>query len=99
MELMVNLQVTRISAYGFVLDGNRLLLCRLSGHVLDAGKWTLPGGAIEFGEAPEAAMAREVEEETGLRVVSAGLAGVDLLEDIGVAELVRSAWPMILRSA
>ena len=28
--------------------------------------WTLPGGGIEFGEAPDIAVAREVEEETGL---------------------------------
>lgn len=74
---MEDLQVTRISAYGLVFDGNRLLLCRLSGDLPDAGKWTLPGGGIEFGEAPEAAMIREVEEETGLQVVSAGLAGID----------------------
>ena len=43
----------------------------------EAGKWTLPGGGIEFGEDPEAAMIREVEEETGLHVSSAGLAGID----------------------
>lgn len=28
--------------------------------------WTLPGGGIEFGEAPDRAVVREVEEETGL---------------------------------
>jgi 8-oxo-dGTP pyrophosphatase MutT (NUDIX family) len=39
--------------------------------------WTLPGGGIEFGEHPEAAMVREVEEETGLIVSAVGLAGID----------------------
>lgn len=39
--------------------------------------WTLPGGGIEFGESPESGMIREVEEETGLIVSSAGLAGID----------------------
>ena len=73
---MSHVFVTRISAYGLVCDDDRLLLCRLSGGMSEAGKWTLPGGGIEFGEDPEAAMIREVEEETGLRVSSAGLAGI-----------------------
>ena len=32
------------------------------------GQWTLPGGAVEIGETLEASVAREMEEETGLRV-------------------------------
>jgi 8-oxo-dGTP pyrophosphatase MutT (NUDIX family) len=32
------------------------------------GNWSLPAGAIEPGEAPARAVAREVHEETGLRV-------------------------------
>ena len=59
---------TRVSSVGIIIDKNdRILLCRLSKKVLDgAGKWTLPGGGIDFGEDPKDALVREVKEETGL---------------------------------
>jgi ADP-ribose pyrophosphatase YjhB (NUDIX family) len=77
LSVIKRVELTRISAYGLVIDDDRLLLCRLSGTLPEAGKWTLPGGGIDFGEDPEAGMIREVEEETGLVVASAGLAGID----------------------
>lgn len=36
-----------------------------------AGSWDLPGGKIEFGEAPIQALAREVREEVDLRILTA----------------------------
>lgn len=70
--------ITRVGAYGLILDSDQILLCRMSSQLPHlAGKWTLPGGGIEFREDPVDAMIREVREETGLRVDAAGLAAVN----------------------
>ncbi|MDF2975771.1 MAG: hydrolase [Actinomycetospora sp.] len=53
---------------GVVTDADgRLLLVRRA-HDPEAGRWSLPGGRVEPGETAAGATAREVAEETGLRV-------------------------------
>jgi ADP-ribose pyrophosphatase YjhB (NUDIX family) len=58
--------ITRLAAYGVIRRDDRVLLCRISPGYPASGIWTMPGGGIEFGEAPDVAVVREVEEETGL---------------------------------
>jgi len=53
-------------------DEGRVLLMRRA----DDGRWGLPAGAIDPGESPAEAVAREVREETGLVVRAARVAGV-----------------------
>ncbi|MFD8646076.1 NUDIX domain-containing protein [Streptomyces zaomyceticus] len=43
---------------------------------VDNGTWELPGGILELTETPEAGVAREVREETGIRVEVEDLTGV-----------------------
>jgi 8-oxo-dGTP diphosphatase len=56
----------RIVVGAALLDGGRLLAARRSAPPELAGRWELPGGKVEEGEAPEAALVRELREELGV---------------------------------
>jgi 8-oxo-dGTP diphosphatase len=56
----------RVGVYGIAVDRSHVLLTQLSRRDRDAGKWTLPGGGMEFGETPRETLIREFYEETGL---------------------------------
>jgi 8-oxo-dGTP pyrophosphatase MutT (NUDIX family) len=59
-----------VGVLGWVRRGPAVLLVRRHDPALPAAhrKWELPGGKLRFGEAPAAAVAREVREETGYAV-------------------------------
>ena len=54
-------------------DGRVLLQQRAPGRAM-AGLWEFPGGKVDEGELPEAALVRELEEELGIAVDPADLA-------------------------
>jgi 8-oxo-dGTP diphosphatase len=64
----MNKQITIVS--GFLYHNGKVLLnLRTEEELPDAHmKWELPGGKIDFGEAPEEAVKREFFEETGVEV-------------------------------
>jgi len=52
-----------------MLDGNgRVLLAQRPPHKELGGLWEFPGGKLEAGEAPEAALIRELKEELDVTV-------------------------------
>ena len=54
-------------------DGRVLVTQRPEGKSM-AGMWEFPGGKVEDGETPEAALMRELEEELGVRTWASCLA-------------------------
>lgn len=57
-----------------VRDGEILLVRR--GKEPSKGKWSVPGGSVEWGETLAQAVKREVREETGLETEVGDVAGV-----------------------
>ncbi len=55
-----------MAAYAVIVRTGEILLARIAPSISEKEQWTLPGGGIDFGEHPDAAVVREVEEETGL---------------------------------
>jgi mutator protein MutT len=50
-----------------IFEGDRVLLVR-RGQAPMKGSWNIPGGRVELGETLEAALAREMLEETGVEI-------------------------------
>lgn len=59
-------RVQRFSTYARATDGaGRILFAKIAAGYPSAGRWHLPGGGTDVGEAPSDALLREVAEETG----------------------------------
>ena len=55
-----------IVAAGIVVRDGRALIARRPEGRHQGGKWEFPGGKLEEGESPEAALARELREELNI---------------------------------
>ena len=98
----------RLACYAVVTADGALLLTRLSPLTPSPGRWTLPGGGVDHGEHPVAAVVREVHEETGMDVEVTGLAEVGaehftgrsprgVLEDFHAVRILVTAVPREVR--
>ncbi|MET0876678.1 MAG: (deoxy)nucleoside triphosphate pyrophosphohydrolase [Tardiphaga sp.] len=71
---MADIKLVLVVACALVdADGRVLIAQRPEGKAL-AGLWEFPGGKLEAGERPEAALIRELHEEIGITVQEACLA-------------------------
>jgi 8-oxo-dGTP diphosphatase len=57
-----------VCAVGAIIFRQDSVLLIKRGKAPAQGKWSIPGGAVQLGERLEAAVVREVEEETCLKV-------------------------------
>jgi 8-oxo-dGTP diphosphatase len=70
------MKMVLVSAVALIdVDGRVLLAQRPAGKSM-AGLWEFPGGKIEEGETPEAALIRELQEELGIDTWASCLAPI-----------------------
>ena len=69
-----NLRLLFVVAAALVDADNRVLVAQRPAGKALGGLWEFPGGKLESGERPEAALIRELDEELGIAVQEACLA-------------------------
>ena len=71
----VYMTMPRLVAEAAIVRGHEVLMVKAK-RGFSRGYWNLPGGFLDFGEPPEVAVEREVEEEIGADITLEGLLGV-----------------------
>jgi len=74
VNLDADLPIVLVSAVALVDVDNRVLIAQRPEGKSMAGLWEFPGGKVEAGELPEAALIRELKEELGIDTSSSCLA-------------------------
>jgi 8-oxo-dGTP diphosphatase len=69
-----------VAAAALIASDGRVLVQRRPAGKAMAGLWEFPGGKVERGEAPAAALARELAEELGIAVAPAACAPLAFAE-------------------
>lgn len=67
-------KIVLVVACALIDPDNRVLIAQRPQGKSMAGLWEFPGGKIEAGETPEAALIRELEEELGIETKESCLA-------------------------
>ena len=73
-DMSEGLPTVLVSAVALIDRDGRVLLAQRPAGKRMAGLWELPGGKIETGETPEAALIRELGEELGIDTAESCLA-------------------------
>jgi 8-oxo-dGTP diphosphatase len=68
------LPLVLVVACALVDTDGRVLICKRPEGKALAGLWEFPGGKVEAGEGPEAALIREMDEELGITITASCLA-------------------------
>jgi 8-oxo-dGTP diphosphatase len=71
---MTQIKVVLVSAVALIDPDGRVLLAQRPEGKSMAGLWEFPGGKVEAGESPEAALIRELQEELGINTWASCLA-------------------------
>ena len=74
----------KTSVVACIIDHDDRVLLTRRGVPPFRGLWIMPGGKIEHGEAILTALHREVQEEVGIEILSAGL--IDVYEHVANAD-------------
>jgi 8-oxo-dGTP diphosphatase len=73
-DLPLVLPLVLVVACALVDTDGRVLICKRPEGKALAGLWEFPGGKVEAGEGPEAALIREMQEELGITITASCLA-------------------------
>lgn len=80
------MKILLVVAAALVNERNEILLAQRPEGKRLAGKWEFPGGKVEEGETPEAALVRELHEELGVVIQPSDLEPFWFLSHDYVAE-------------